>query len=91
MVTEADWSGWKKSDFTLYLETVLEAFGSERLLFGSDWPVATLAASYEEVVEIVDDFFTNALDRGEGRCLWRKRRRALWPGGSRLMRAKSSP
>jgi L-fuconolactonase len=56
MVTEADWSGWKKSDFTLYLEIVLESFGPGRLLFGSDWPVATLAASYEQVVEIVEDF-----------------------------------
>lgn len=56
MVTEADWSGWKKSDFALYLEIVLESFGSRRLLFGSDWPVATVAARYEEVVEIVDDF-----------------------------------
>jgi L-fuconolactonase len=58
MVTEASWDGWEKSDFTLYLETVLEAFGSARLVFGSDWPVATLAASYEEVVGIVDDFFS---------------------------------
>jgi L-fuconolactonase len=56
MVTEADWSGWKKADFALYLEIVLESFGPRRLLFGSDWPVATLAASYEEVVEIVADF-----------------------------------
>lgn len=58
MVTEAEWRGWKKSDFTLYLEIVLEAFGPGRLLFGSDWPVATLAASYEEVVELVDDFLS---------------------------------
>ena len=56
LVTEADWSGWKKADFALYLEIVLESFGPRRLLFGSDWPVATLAASYEQVVEIVDDF-----------------------------------
>jgi len=56
MVTEADWAGWKKSDFTLYLEIVLESFGPRRLLFGSDWPVATLAASYGKVVEIVEDF-----------------------------------
>ena len=56
MVTEADWRGWKKSDFALYLEIVLESFGPRRLLFGSDWPVATLAASYEEVFEIVEDF-----------------------------------
>lgn len=58
MVTEADWTAWKKSDFTLYLETVLEVFGPERLVFGSDWPVATLAASYEQVVEIADDFLS---------------------------------
>jgi L-fuconolactonase len=58
MVTEADWRGWKKSDFTLYLEIVLESFGARRLLFGSDWPVALLAASYEEVVGIVDDFLS---------------------------------
>jgi L-fuconolactonase len=58
MVTEADWGGWKKSDFTLYLEIVLESFGFRRLLFGSDWPVATLAATYEEVVGIVDDFLS---------------------------------
>lgn len=56
MVTEADWTGWKRSDFRLYLEIVLESFGPRRLLFGSDWPVATLAASYEEVVAIVADF-----------------------------------
>ncbi|MGH9390715.1 MAG: amidohydrolase family protein [Vicinamibacteria bacterium] len=56
LVTEADWSGWKKADFALYLEIVLESFGPRRLLFGSDWPVATLAASYEKVVEIVEDF-----------------------------------
>jgi L-fuconolactonase len=58
MVTEADWRGWKKSDFTPYLEIVLEAFGARRLLFGSDWPVALLAASYEEVVGIVEDFLS---------------------------------
>jgi L-fuconolactonase len=56
MVTEADWTGWKRSDFRLYLEIVLESFGPRRLLFGSDWPVATLAASYEDVVAIVADF-----------------------------------
>jgi L-fuconolactonase len=56
LVTEADWRGWKKADFELYLEIVLESFGPGRLLFGSDWPVATLAASYEQVLEIVEDF-----------------------------------
>jgi L-fuconolactonase len=56
LVTEADWQEWKKSDFTLYLDIALEAFGPGRLVFGSDWPVATLAASYEQVVDIVEEF-----------------------------------
>jgi L-fucono-1,5-lactonase len=56
MVTEADWKGWKQEDFRPYLDVVLESFGPRRLLIGSDWPVATLAASYEQVVEIVTDF-----------------------------------
>jgi L-fuconolactonase len=49
MVTEADWINWKPSDLKLYVETALEAFGPERLMFGSDWPVCELAATYEQV------------------------------------------
>ena len=49
MVTEADWNTWKTSDFTPYLDIVFEAFGSKRVLYGSDWPVCLLAASYEQV------------------------------------------
>lgn len=56
MVTEADWERWKPEDFTPYLEVVLSAFGPERLMFGSDWPVCTLAGSYEKVLEIVQRF-----------------------------------
>ena len=48
MVTEADWKKWKYEDLTPYLDTVFEAFGTERLMYGSDWPVCLLAASYEE-------------------------------------------
>ena len=56
LVTEADWKGWKRADFTPYLEVALEAFGSKRLMVGSDWPVCTLAAEYAEVIGIVRDF-----------------------------------
>jgi L-fuconolactonase len=48
MVTEADWSSWTTADLRPYVETVFECFGAERLMFGSDWPVCLLAASYEE-------------------------------------------
>ena len=50
MVTEADWSRWKPADLKPYVETALEAFGPERCMFGSDWPVCELAASYEQVI-----------------------------------------
>ena len=56
LVTEAAWQGWKRADFTPYLDVALEAFGPKRLLFGSDWPVCTLAAEYADVVGIVADF-----------------------------------
>lgn len=56
MVTEADWQGWKRADFTPYLEVALETFGPKRLMIGSDWPVCTLAAEYADVVGIVTDF-----------------------------------
>ena len=50
MVTEADWDAWRPSDLAPYVDHVVEVFGPERLLFGSDWPVCLLAASYERVL-----------------------------------------
>ena len=49
MVTEADWQNWKPADLKPYVEAAMEAFGPERLMYGSDWPVCELAASYEQV------------------------------------------
>jgi L-fuconolactonase len=51
MVTEADWSTWTPADLQPYVDHVLDVFGPERLLFGSDWPVSLLAATYEQVVD----------------------------------------
>jgi L-fuconolactonase len=51
MVTEADWVSWTPSDLRPYVDVVLEAFGPERLLFGSDWPVCLLASTYSRVVD----------------------------------------
>ncbi|MEN9360259.1 MAG: hypothetical protein RL095_1794 [Verrucomicrobiota bacterium] len=56
MVTEADLKKWKKSDFTPYLDTLLEAFGPERLMYGSDWPVCLLAAEYGQVYDLAAEF-----------------------------------
>lgn len=58
MVTEADWQTWKSEDFQPYLEVVANAFGADRLLFGSDWPVCLVAAEYGEVVDIVSSYIS---------------------------------
>ncbi|MFI6436530.1 amidohydrolase family protein [Streptomyces sp. NPDC050759] len=50
MVTEADPDSWTIDDLRPYADTVLDAFGPDRLMFGSDWPVCSLAATYGEVV-----------------------------------------
>jgi len=59
MVTEANWKTWKKEDFKPFLDTVVETFGVEKIMFGSDWPVCLVAASYTEVVAIVEDYFSS--------------------------------
>ncbi len=59
LVTEADWLGWRKEDFKTYLDSVVEAFGTDRIMYGSDWPVCQLAATYEEQWSIVKDYFSN--------------------------------
>lgn len=56
MVTEADWEHWKADDFKPYLDVVFDAFGPDRLMFGSDWPVCTLAANYQQVFRLLDDY-----------------------------------
>ena len=58
MVTEAKWRGWQPDDFRPYLDVVFEAFGIGRLMFGSDWPVCTLAGRYEQVRQLVDEYAT---------------------------------
>src|SRR5215217_459490 len=58
MVTEADWKAWKKEDFKPYIDVVVNAFGTNRIMFGSDWPVCLVAASYEKMLGIVKDYFS---------------------------------
>jgi len=56
LVTEADWQRWQPEDLRPYLDVVFETFGADRLMFGSDWPVCLLAASYRRVVELIEDY-----------------------------------
>ncbi|WP_341869691.1 amidohydrolase family protein [Paenibacillus protaetiae] len=60
LVTEADHASWKPEHFTAYIGHVLHEFGPDRVMFGSDWPVALQAATYKEVVELLH----NALPPG---------------------------
>jgi L-fuconolactonase len=59
IVTEADWKIWKKADFIPYMQTVAAAFGTNRIMYGSDWPVCLVAASYKEVLDIVKEYFSS--------------------------------
>jgi L-fuconolactonase len=66
MVTEADWEGWMADHLAPYVRHAVDAFGPQRLLFGSDWPVCLLAASYAEVVEAAVEALERAgLDEAE--------------------------
>jgi L-fuconolactonase len=53
MVTEANWHTWQPADFEPYLDIVFEAFGSKRLMFGSDWPVCNVAGGYDKMIAAI--------------------------------------
>jgi predicted TIM-barrel fold metal-dependent hydrolase len=55
LVTESDWRRWQVADLRPYADIALDAFGPARLMFGSDWPVCTLAASYSDVLAAARD------------------------------------
>jgi L-fuconolactonase len=57
MVTEAHFKNWKKEDFTPYIDVVVKAFGIDRIMYGSDWPVCLVGGSYEKVLDIVQEYF----------------------------------
>jgi L-fuconolactonase len=56
LVTEADWQNWQAADFKPYLDVVFEAFGIDRIMFGSDWPVCLVAATYNQVKQLIEDY-----------------------------------
>jgi L-fuconolactonase len=58
MVTEANWRNWKPTDFTPYLDEIFETFGPARVMYGSDWPVCLVAASYEQQFGIVQQYIS---------------------------------
>jgi L-fuconolactonase len=58
MVTEADWNQWKPSDLKPYLDVIFENFSTDKLMFGSDWPVCNVASNYTEVVKTLEDYIS---------------------------------
>jgi L-fuconolactonase len=56
MVTEARWRDWRSDEFRPYLDAVWEAFGEDRLMIGSDWPVCLLSAEYSAAIGIVRNY-----------------------------------
>ena len=56
LVTEADWRSWTADQMRPYLDAVFDCFGAARLMIGSDWPVCTVAASYERTMALISDY-----------------------------------
>jgi L-fuconolactonase len=57
MATEAHWDTWTMDTLKPYIDTVVEAFGTERIMFGSDWPVCLVASSYEKWLKGLQNYF----------------------------------
>jgi len=58
MLAEADWYAWKTEDFRPYFDVVFKAFGTQRLLYGSDWPVCMLGGGYNRAIEILQIYLS---------------------------------
>lgn len=69
LVTEADWASWTPDQLRGYLDVAFEAFGADRIVFGSDFPVCLVAASYQRVKRVVDDYCAKLSDTERGGVL----------------------
>jgi L-fuconolactonase len=77
MVTEADALRWQPNDLKPYLEHVLTCFGEDRVMFGGDWSVVLLAASYKQWVETLTQL-TSHLSPQAQRKLWAENGRRVY-------------
>jgi len=71
MVTEANWQSWENKDFERCFDVVFNSFGIDRIMFGSDWPVCKLAASYEQVANLAE-YLVEDLSESEKEKFWSK-------------------
>lgn len=58
LVTEADWNAWRPEHIKPYIDVAVEAFGTERLMIGSDWPVCSVAATYSQVMNLIGEYLS---------------------------------
>ena len=71
MVTETDDFKWKKSDFTPYLDVIFKSFGTDRVMYGSDWPVCLLAADYAAQLNILQEYIANFSESEQSKIMGR--------------------
>ena len=71
MVTEADWANWKTEDFVPYQDVVFNAFGANRVMYGSDWPVCNVAGGYKVVLNVIESYVSQ-LNQNEQELFWAK-------------------
>jgi L-fuconolactonase len=77
LVTEADWERWRPADLAPFVELALEAVGPGRLIFGSDWPVCLVAATYAEVIAAAREL-TGSLTPSERAAIFGETARAVY-------------
>lgn len=70
MITEADHADWTPDDLRPFIEHVVDSFGFERVMFGSDWPVCLLAGTYDQVFEALESVLKPVLDKTSGAALF---------------------
>ena len=69
LFTEANWSDWNHQTFKPYLDHILKSFSPSRMMFGSDWPVCLLAATYTDTINLMEDF-TKDFTKSEQELFW---------------------
>jgi L-fuconolactonase len=69
IVTEADWKNWKREDLIPYLDLVFAAFGPNRLMIGSDWPVCRIAGTYKQVMDVILSYIESYSEMDKNKIL----------------------
>ncbi|MFM7495526.1 MAG: amidohydrolase family protein [Candidatus Nanopelagicus sp.] len=69
LFTEANWSDWSQETFKPYLDHILNSFSPSRMMFGSDWPVCLLAATYTDTINLMEEFTKN-FTKSEQESFW---------------------